>query len=247
MIFKSVFPSLKNGQDIFNLFKIPFSVQEKIVKSLPLWEEKYWENEELQKIQIDCEKIDRIYYGFIFGSNKSYLNYLLIARMEYKEKPLYFELSVLGNGNIEKNSCIFISRNANIFMKIMISRHKYANKLLIYDYFEKDNIIIEKSKSPESLLNLCNNKIYSNRYFREKYYKSLNPSSFLLNSLPNNLVENIKYFIKIEETRLTYQNNSFSRLIYINLDKYSSYIFQKMVMEGESLDKKNMLHYMSYN
>ena len=151
--FKSLDPNIQNIKDIEKILKEPLRYQYILEKhTTPFEMQKDWNNDNdlLQQFTITVEDIDRLYYiKHNLSKNSEYVNtYNLIARMQYEEKSIYVDMCFICDySNNIKIGSIYISRNAKIFMNIVLRRYKDINKDLIYDSLLKDDIYVEEYNS----------------------------------------------------------------------------------------------------
>ena len=172
------------------------------------WEAQQWDYDALQEFKIDLEKVDRLYYIYHYDDNVSGRKFEMIARMEYEEAPLYVELSAgcdYTGFDCQGGGQIFVSRDANLFMKLVLAEEKDLNKNLIYKSLREDRIYVEEEtddydkytkmfyRNAPMLKYLCHQAIYE--YKDSIYYKSL---------LPKILAESIDDFIKTKEAKIAY-------------------------------------------
>lgn len=199
--FKSVIPSIKNVSQIFSIIELALSYQHIFKKRMAPWELK--EFPELQEFQLKVEDIDRLYY-----ISRKGCSFQLIARLDYKKKPLYVQL--LAGCEFEPFECpggvFFVSRDANIFMHLV---GRPLDKTQVYESLAEDGIHVEKRKegdldyyslfarifwkTPPTLQFLCHGAVFLSR--DRLSYASV---------LPVPLVESVDQYVRMKEARAAY-------------------------------------------
>ena len=139
--FKSLMSSVTNSIDIYCKVGKALFYQENFPRETTPKEEKNWNFKKLQKINIIVEKIDYLYYIMFDRDDDDNTSYfVLIARMDYKNKPLYVQLNALLKDDDEDDDDVFhrgvitVSRDFNFFVKNICSHQ-------IRDCIEKEKIV----------------------------------------------------------------------------------------------------------
>ena len=212
--FKSFNPNVKNAEEIDDYLHEALHYQHTFEKRTTPWEAQQWDYEELQRFNIDLEKIDRLYYIF-YDSGVGGRNFQMIARMEKdEEQPIYVEMVAscdYTGFDCQGSGYIFISKNANLFMKLVLAEaEKDVDKSLIYDSLREDSIYVEEMdnyyyydkfsnlllKKVPMLKYICHEAIYQNRDVLYEY-KIL---------LPKILRESVLEFINTKDAIIAYNS-----------------------------------------
>ena len=144
--FKSVVPDIYNAQDIQNIMCEALMYQEdKRIDRRTLL--RPYVN--LRKFKIDLKKIDRVYY--IRGDNRRCCQYscfccierkfYMLIRMEYENSFLYVEFFAYFDIDELIRGRIFVSRDANLFMKLVLSESENRYLAGNYDFNGIKNVI----------------------------------------------------------------------------------------------------------
>ena len=146
--FKSIVSNITSFEDLNYYMGEAIKFQGTFDKSTTPWEqqEEIWPGDTLQKFKIDLQKIDRVYHidyydTAIYGGRE----YELIARMNYKDKPLYVYLKAeceYTRFDSEGVGYIYLSYDADTFMKTVLT--DYRNVDPIYDLLLTDGIYVER-------------------------------------------------------------------------------------------------------
>ena len=211
--FRSLNPFVKDAETVDEYLEEALFYQDNFDKRTTPWEAQQWDPEALREFMINLEKIDRLYYICHENDCVGYRT-IMVARMEFEDYQYYYVQLAASYNN--KNSCyldwgsIFISKDANIFMKLVLAElQEDFNKDPIYASLREDSIYVEeedntrfdklsrmKWKNTPKLKYFCHEVIYQNSdTFRE--YRSL---------LPKMLTESIDNFIRTKEARIAYEN-----------------------------------------
>ena len=113
--FKSFSSNASNALDIYSLVGLALHFQCKLEKQTSPEENEIWVLDELMNIEIIVEKIDCLFYINKYNMyNDTY--YIILARMDYNNAPLYVEL--LANTNFKMiGGSILICQNFTNFIK----------------------------------------------------------------------------------------------------------------------------------
>ena len=204
--FKSCYSNIQHANTILDYVEDALDSQDLFDKNTTPYEKNDFDFEELQSFKIDVDKIDRLYHINYEPIYRFQTNYELIVRMQYDAKPLYVEL--FGNCceihgfRWDGVGHIFISRNADIFMKCVLRIRKYEsskyNIKAIYESLKNDGIRFEAAyESPNNahtLQKLCYKAISNNTATLQEYKTEL----------PKILIESVNYFIKAKEAIIHY-------------------------------------------
>ena len=186
--FKSCDPKVQDLNTFLEYGANALDTKYYIDKNTTPYEMKDWNFENLQSFEIDVVKIDRLYHIF-YADN---WDFELIVRMQFEGKPLYIELFGWGSQYMGIGH-IFLSRNADIFMKCVLRRNLYTgikyNTKAIYELLKEDGIYFEEGSCAPTLQHLCYETISNNIAIRQEYKTQL----------PITLTENVNYFVKTEE------------------------------------------------
>ena len=145
--FKSVISSVVNAEDMEDYLFEALFYQSIFERRTTPWEMQYWDYEDLQAFEIDLEQVDRLYHikFFEFYGDRQFE---MIGRMQYKGEPIYVELNAaiepLTRFNYQGGGNIFISRDANLFMKLVLRSNN--EKDLIYKSLADDGIEVEEEE-----------------------------------------------------------------------------------------------------
>ena len=147
--FKSVISSVVNAEKMNDYLWYALSYQDTFERRTTPWEMNQWNYDDLQAIEIDLERVDRLYHIKISEESGDRI-FEMIGRMQYNEEILYVKLyagcdssgfSCHGGGNI------FISRDPNLFMKQPFESK--IDKYLIYKSLADDGIEVEEEEQSE--------------------------------------------------------------------------------------------------
>ena len=208
--FRSLDPTVKDAETMDDYLGEALFYQHMFDKRTTPWEVQQWDYEALQKFEVNLEKVDRLYY--IHYERKDGKDFQMIARMEYEDRSFYVELNAgcdYTGFECQGRGVIFISTDANMFMKLVLTEQEDFNKDAIYESLREDSIYVEeeddtrfdkfsrmKWKNTPMLKYLCHEVIYQNRdTLRE--YSSL---------LPNILTESVDDFIRTRKARIAYDD-----------------------------------------
>ena len=207
--FKSVVPEVRDAEAMNALLSEALIDQDEYEKKTTTWEAKHWDPEVLERFEIKLEKIDRLYF---IDNNSDNDCFAIMARLEYEEESLYVTMIAYYNCCFIRGS-IFITKDANIFIKVVIpdikliipSKEYIKKKSLIYSSFREDGIYVEDEEEenhpamgePYTLKYLCHELIYENRYALLDY-KII---------LPKILARSVSDFIKTRIADIEYHCN----------------------------------------
>ena len=147
--FKSVISSVVNAEKMNDYLSYALLYQDMFERRTTPWEMNQWNYDDLQAIEIDLERVDRLYHIKISEESGDRI-FEMIGRMQYNEEILYVKLyagcdssgfSCHGGGNI------FISRDPNLFMKQLFEFK--VDKYLIYKSLADDGIEVEEEEQSE--------------------------------------------------------------------------------------------------
>lgn len=149
--FQSLEPYIKNAQDIYNNIKQALIYQSIYNRTTTPQEIQTWDYEELQRITIDVEKIDRLYYMEYHYDNKV-TECEIIIRMIYKDNQYVFIKLYASfdwtNNKPEGTGDIFISRCPKFFAT-KIFYLKNVNKFILNDNNVNPRNLISFKPLPE--------------------------------------------------------------------------------------------------
>ena len=204
--FQSADPEIKNANDMDDNLCEALMYQYMFEKRTNPWEMSRFDYDELQKFEIDLEKVDRLYHIY-HNSDECGRQFELIARME----QFYVELSAncdYTGFDCQGEGVIFISTDPLVFMKTILTGTRSVNKEALYELLEKDAISIRDEvnddiiqhenflygKKAPSLSYLCHQTIYQHKD-ELKEHKEL---------LPTRLKKGVTNFIKAKDGRIAY-------------------------------------------
>ena len=149
--FKIVHPSISSAEDIYDLISPALCNQLNLVRRTTPFESKQLDYEE---IEVYWPDIDRVYYikliHFLYISI-----YQMVFRMDYNGTPLYVQLiaKVRPSEKIFRywKGLIFVSRDANLFMKLVLSLVD-CDKAPIYQSLAEDGIYVEEIEDNDEIL-----------------------------------------------------------------------------------------------
>ena len=153
----------------------------------------YWYDTELDKVNIDLEKIDRLYYISLQRFDYS-ATFQLVARMKYENDDfLYLNLnSVVHRINNYKQGTLFVSFFPNLFVKYAQISNKIMNIIL------NNNVEIEKKKKRKNI----NRNTHIN-------FKSIVPTIKNANDIENVIIDTFSVCqskFRVTSTRLELEN-----------------------------------------
>ena len=146
--FKSIIPSVQNAKKMNDYLSYALLYQDMFERRTTPWEMNQWDYYDLQAVEIDLERVDRLYH-INFVDDCGDRRFEMIGRMQYKEESFYVQLfagcdntgfDCRGGGNI------FISRDANLFMKQLYNFRSKIDKDLIYKSLADDGIEVEEEE-----------------------------------------------------------------------------------------------------
>ena len=172
------------------------------------WENDMWDKEELDSFKIDLEKVDRLYY-IEHNKRSEGQDFTLVARMEQGTKHIYVEMTAscdYTGFECQGGGVIFVSTNANLFMKIVLM-NEYDNNDLIIQSLKNDGIEVQEHTEFDlysrmfwtqvpMLKYLCHLAIYDNKYRLQTH----------LPMLPKLLQDSLEDFIKFQDAKIVYYN-----------------------------------------
>ena len=125
--FKSVDENVHNIDTIKDIVGYAIDNQKYFEKTTTPWDS--WKGKNIQDFKIELEKIDRLYY--IFG-NELENEYNLVCRMQGE---FYIQMIAYccNFSPVYSDGSIFVSRDANLFMKVVLPNNPHYNKTLIYE------------------------------------------------------------------------------------------------------------------
>ncbi|XP_066944386.1 uncharacterized protein [Macrobrachium rosenbergii] len=206
--FKSVDPAVTDADTMDENMWTALAYQYMFDRRTTPWEMAQWDHDELQSFKVDLEKVDRLYYIYFHDDESFGQEYAMIARMDHKGLPLYVELSAscdYTGFDCQGQGVIFVSRDANLFMKLCITRE--CNRDLIYQSLEEDGIQVEEQteydacrrmqlKTAPMLKYLCHQAAYEHR-------AKLWPQ---FSCLPKILANSVDEFIKFRDAKDVYDD-----------------------------------------
>ena len=204
--FKSCDPKF---QEAFNQIKEDLFYQFDFDKITTPWETAGWDYEDLQSFKINCDYIDRLYYAHYTSDNLGRQFELIVRMRDPGNDPLYIQVVArCGSTGFDWDGGsgeIFLSRDANMFMKCVL-RDTYYNTDAIYESLAQDGVFAEKGvydscsrmfhNTAPMLKYLCHKSIYDNIDALREYRTQL----------PKILADSVQDFIKTEEAMKEYDN-----------------------------------------
>ena len=213
------FKSIDNysAHEMFIAMKDVITYQEKLWYNCANWEPY------TTRIDIDLEKINRLYHFECTFDENDGQSFDMIARMEFNGQPIYVEF-VAGMeyfNDIDEldedfeypiSGIIFICSDVKVFMKLVLQARNFEeNKMnLIFDQLRNDGVLIEKnvrdSKNPifysqsdgyyepDFLKNLCYNVVFRNNHLMKNYTVHL----------PINIIHDLGEYNKYELAKIAY-------------------------------------------
>ncbi|XP_047474776.1 uncharacterized protein LOC125029071 [Penaeus chinensis] len=206
--FKSIIPSITSAEDISEFIGPALSYQYMFDRRTSPWEMEHFEDGELEKFEMDLEKVDRLYYIYayddVFGSK-----YEILARLDYKGKSAYVNLVAscdFTGFECQGGGYIYISFNTNVFTKIMLDDHHKRD--LIYNSLASDGVNVEEQsehdrlparmwQSVPMLKFLCHMAICEHKDRLRHVYAEV---------LPEVLINSIDEFLKLQETKNAFED-----------------------------------------
>ena len=159
------------------------------------------------------------YNNYTNDDDDENINSQLIFRLKYNDEkpPLYVEMKVI----TWVTGVIFVSEDANTFMKIVLNQYKDAKKNLIYESLREDGIyvddddddddnydeekeVIESGKKIHTLKYICNENISENKNMFDKEKSHV----------PKVVEKNINEYIRIKEEKMAYNNINIKSAMY---------------------------------
>ena len=149
--FKIVHPSISSAKDIYHIISPALCNQLNLVRRTTPFESKQSDYKELQEIEVYWPDIDRVYYIKLIHF-LSISIYQMVFRMDYNGTPLYVQLIAKVRPIIFRywRGLIFVSRDANLFMKLVLSLMD-CDKAPIYQSLAEDGIYAEEIEDEEIL------------------------------------------------------------------------------------------------
>ena len=114
--FKSFVLEITDINDLIN--SLPLTHLDKVHNERIVDEKDKWKNGEWEKISLDVENIDRVYYHD-FTVNEYDKNWWLIGRMQYKGQPMYIELHMWCIEKFENDGggTLLLGKDKDLFLK----------------------------------------------------------------------------------------------------------------------------------
>lgn len=196
MDFKSFHPGVKNADDIFDILWEVLDDQEELLRQTTPWDRSQWDEAELLTIEIDPGMIDRLYHICVCEDEDCHV-YELVARMQYKNEPLFIELSAVCDFSGFLYGLVFVTKDANLFLNVITRAEKnLVYKSLKDDGFRVEDVDAEKlsGQNIPTLKYRCHEVIYKN----EKKLRSQ------ISQLPKILVDSVETFINVNVAKKGY-------------------------------------------
>ena len=205
--FKSLDAEVQNADTMDDYVGEALSYSYMFEKRTTPWEAQHWDYDALQKFEIDVEKVDRLYYIY-HTDHAGGQDFKMIARMEYEEAPLYVELDAgcdYTGFECQGNGVIYVSRDANLFMKLVLSKEDSLNRNLIYKSLREDRIYVEEDNDYDNYSNMFGTNVPMLKYLcHEAIYENKDELCEYKFQLPNILVNSIDDFIRTKEAKIAY-------------------------------------------
>lgn len=207
--FKSIIPSVTSAEDMSEFIGLALSYQYMFDRRTSPWEMEHFEDNELEKFEIDLEKVDRLYYIYAYDDEAFGTKYEILARLDCQGKSAYVNLVAscdFTGFECQGGGYIYISFNANVFTKIMLNDHHKRD--LIYNSLANDGVNVEGQsehdrlpacmwQSAPMLKYLCHLAIYEHKDRLRHVYTE---------ALPEVLINSIDEFLKLQETKKTFED-----------------------------------------
>ena len=184
--FKSYVPNIKTRKDINYVLYFAFCHQYMLDRRTSPWESQLWSKEELDKIEIKTEKVERLYHVVVNDEFPDYHSWEIFCQIEYRGKKYFVEmyancsysLNCTGGGviTITKYPGFYVRSmvaNLHVADRIYIALREDGHKIAAPDLFSK--IPPKFWTNVPTLQHLCKRSIHRNK---EKlfHYKDELPS-----------------------------------------------------------------------
>ena len=205
--FKSVDPNVYDAESMNYYVYEALIYQFMFERRTTPWEKDLWNYDELQAFTIKLEEVDRLYYIY-YRSDVDGKEFKMVARVDHKGQSLYIEMNAscdFTGFDCEGQGCIFISSEANLFMKLIMTSDLEVER--ISQSLEEDGIKMETldqfdryshlgRRHVSMLMYLCHQTIYDHRDTLEKH----------IVSLPKYFQNNVREFNRTQDAILSYDN-----------------------------------------
>lgn len=209
--FKSSVAGVCSAADMLELVGEALYHQDKFERKTTPWEMSSWDQQELHDFHIDLEMIDRLYYINHTNDGVSGSTFHMLARMEYRDAPVFVELSAgcdYTGFDCQGGGDIFVTRHADLFCKV-VTRPDTGDGLqplylsLVEDGYEveeqteHDRLPVTCWHNPPALRFLCHLAVYHNLH-RLHFYPRV---------LPKPLIDSVQEFVKVREAITAYDDS----------------------------------------
>ena len=234
--FQSLEPCIKNAQDINNNINQALNYQSIYSRTTTPQEIQTWDYEELQRITIDVEKIDRFYYMEFYYHSKT-TEYEIIIRMIYKDNQYVF-IKLYTNFDWTNNKPIgigeiFVSRCPKLFVTKVFCKN-VKNFILNDNNVNSKNLISFKSLPEQhpkfkSLISYIRNltdiypKIYGALLYQKQFERKI-----------KNVLTSWDYF---ELKNIEINVELIDRLYFMNFYRNEKYIIIELVIRIDYYNK----------
>ena len=219
--FMSVDPTFVDIQLLQSVFDVLCCRDKCIARWTTPYEVGDWENNTLDSFTVDIRNVDRLYYLH----SGMYFHYAVVRVVDRDSAPLYVLLDIVVdydglsfiNHKCSHSGYIFVSRDVNMFMRLVLSGYISGYKSVIYSFMklvdgldvdEEDAAycfdsspahkkIFQKNHLP-SLQYLCCEQLYLNKDIF--YCQESNLSAIV----PPNVFNSVKDFMKIRDAEIAY-------------------------------------------
>ncbi|XP_042239460.1 uncharacterized protein LOC121877701 isoform X2 [Homarus americanus] len=149
---KSLVNGVQTAEEMENMIGTALSYQDMFDHRTSPWEMHKWEQEDLQKLKIDLEKVDRLYHIKFQDDEVEQRDYELVARVEFAPKTWMFIELVAGcdytGFDCRGGGEIYVSFDAQVFLKSVLNRdysiHRIWQSMVEDDYEVGKKHVVEE-------------------------------------------------------------------------------------------------------
>ena len=201
--FKSIIASVSSANDMSDKMYGALCYQYMFDRRISPWDMEQFGDEDIQKFELDLEKVDRLYHIYHFDDGVSGANWEILVRMDHNGRKAYVNLTAgcdFTGFECQGGGYIYITFNVNVFTRIMLEDN--IDRDAIYHALRDDGVVVEMQSEcdlrPNKWLSnapmlkyLCHQAIVDNKD-RLQHYPQV---------LPKILVESIEEFIMLRDTK----------------------------------------------
>ena len=219
----SVDPTFVDIQQLQNIFDVLRCRHKCIARWTTPCEVGDWESNALDNYTVDIRNVDRLYYLY----SGTYFHYAVVRVVDDSNSsaPLYVQFDIVFdydglsfiNHNCNHCGYIFVSRDVNTFMRLVLSGYIKSYKPIIYSFMKLvDGLDVDEEDAAFCFDNSpANKKIFQKKYLPSLQYLCceqlyLNKDLFYCQEsnlsaiVPPNVSNSVKDFMKIRDAEIAY-------------------------------------------